>query len=154
MSLVIEAVEYGLIHRENNFNSPEYCAFFGLPIMDLSTVEAEQNRTGDTHSSEDQVNNDTVLDQGYDETEGATHGRIALAKAFSVLVLLLAGMFFGVFCFASEQMSVATPFGVPLSIVSVPGLILAAIAISGAFVYFARANDRACERNGRTGARA
>ncbi|PXW24047.1 hypothetical protein [Paraburkholderia caballeronis] len=100
------------------------------------------------------MNNDTVLDQGYDETDSAAHGRVALAKAFSVLVLLPASLFFGVFCFAPEQMSAATPFGVPVSIVSIPGLILVAIAISGAFVRFARANDRACERAARTGAQA
>lgn len=110
--------------------------------------------TDDTHPSEDQLNNDTMLEQGYQETAGATHGRIALAKFFSFLVVVLAGLFFGVFCFAPERMATATSFGVPFSIVSVPALILVAIGISGAFVVCARANDRACGRAVRTGAEA
>lgn len=92
------------------------------------------------------MNNETVLDEAYTETASATHNRIALAKGFSVLVLVLAALFFGVFCFAPERMGAATPFGVPLSILCVPGLILSAIAISGAFVWFARSNDRAIDR--------
>jgi hypothetical protein len=97
------------------------------------------------------MNNDTVFDQEYAETASATRSRIALAKFFSFLVLVFASLFFGVFCFAPECMYVPTPLGVPLSIVSVPGLILLSIAVSGMFVCFARSNDRALGLVAKTG---
>ncbi|WP_086908676.1 hypothetical protein [Paraburkholderia hospita] len=81
------------------------------------------------------------MERDFERLDQINRGKVALGKSFSLLVLMLATAFFGIFCFMPEQMALPTRFGVPVSIFMFVGLIVISLVISSLFVVCAEKNE-------------
>lgn len=85
--------------------------------------------------------NETALEGDF-EALGQTKGKIALAKSFSTIIVMLVTAYFGLFCFTPEIMAVPTHLNLSVGLLLFPALILSCVVISVLFVFCAEKHDR------------